>query len=334
MVPNKNSPDEPGEPAPQIIADFGKAPPLKHSSLVKTMQLTQESTTEVEFPEKPQKDDSNSEQSTSSESSTKEKAEIEPASSGSEDVSDGDQIKVNNTHDGTSPMSGTPLQSGDSESSEEEKEQEGVISNSTHVVKSSDEDKPAAASISRDSQGMAPLSLTPLLVKHSNKIRHSKCRADACQLDTHLKSFQAGLGNPDKAVWAKQETMKCGKKHKDPLGAPLEYMKVCKVFEPLASSAYGLCHFYDVGMKAAKGLVPISCPMPKAPMMPSQLKALLHKGRRQGCPLLIMAIAGEVVMLHGLLSELHMPGALQCLPMKCEDDPVDQPRMKTSFCPF
>ena len=128
--------------------------------------------------------------------------------------------------------------------------------------------------------------------------------------------------------------MKCGKKHKDPLGTPLEYMKVHKVFEPLASSAYGLCCFYDVGMKATKGSVPISCPMPKAPMTSSQLKALLCKGRRQGCPLLIVAITEEVVTLHGLLSKLHMPDALQCLPMKCEDDPVDQPRMKTSFCPF
>ena len=69
-------------------------------------------------------------------------------------------------------------------------------------------------------------------------------------------------------------------------------------------------------------------------MMSSQLKALLHKGRRQGCPLLIMAITGEVVMPHGLLSELHKLGALQCLLMKCEDDPADQPRTKTCFCPF
>ena len=128
--------------------------------------------------------------------------------------------------------------------------------------------------------------------------------------------------------------MKCGKKHKDPLGALLEYMKVHKVFEPLASSAYDLCHFYDVGMKATKGSAPISCPMPKAPMMPSQLKALLHKGRRQGCPLLIMAIAREVLTLHGLLSKLHTPGALQHLLRRCKDDPTDQPRMKTSFCPF
>ena len=111
-------------------------------------------------------------------------------------------------------------------------------------------------------------------------------------------------------------------------------MKACKVFEPLASSAYGLCRFYDVGMKATKGLVPISCPMPKATVTPSQLKALLHKGRRQGHPLLIMAITGEVIALHGLLSELHTPGTLQHLLMECEDDPVDQPRMKTSFCPF
>ena len=79
-----------------------------------------------------------------------------------------------------------------------------------------------------------------------------------------LKSFQAGLGDPDKATWAKRETMKCSKKHKDPFGTPLDYMKVHKVFEPLASSAYGLCCFYDVGMKATKGLAPISCPMPKA----------------------------------------------------------------------
>ena len=128
--------------------------------------------------------------------------------------------------------------------------------------------------------------------------------------------------------------MECGKKHKDPLGAPLEYIKARKVFELLVSSAYGLCCFYDVGLKATKGSVPISCPMPKAPMMSSQLKALLHKGRRQGCPLLIMAVAGEVVTLHGLLSKLHMLGALQHLPMKCKDDPADQPRMKMSFCPF
>ena len=228
-------------------------------------------------------------------------------------------------------MPGTPLQPGDSESSEEEEEQEGIISNSTGAVKSSDEDKAAATSTSRDSQGVAPLSLTPLLVKHSKKISCSKHRADACLLDTHLKSFQAGLGDQDKAAWTKQETMKCGKKHKDPLGAPLEYMKVHKVFEPLASSAYWLCHFYDVGLKAAKGLTPISCPMLKAPMMTSQLKALLCKGRRQGCPLLIMAVTGEVVTPHGLLSELHMLGALQHLLMKCKDDPVDQPRMKTSF---
>ena len=179
MVPNKNSPDEPGEPAPQITVDFGKAPPSKHSSLVKTTRLTQESTADVEFPKKPQKDDSNSKQSTSSESSAEEEAEIEPAGSGSEDVSDGDQIKVDDAHDGTSLMPGTPLQSGDSESSEEEEEQEGMISNSTHVAKSLDEDKPAAASISRDSQGMAPLSLTPLLVKHSEKIQCSKHWADA-----------------------------------------------------------------------------------------------------------------------------------------------------------
>ena len=63
--------------------------------------------------------------------------------------------------------------------------------------------------------------------------------------------------------------MKWGKKHKDLLGTPLEYMKVRKVFEPLASSTYGLCHFYDMGMKATKGLAPISCPIPKAPMMPA-----------------------------------------------------------------
>ena len=128
--------------------------------------------------------------------------------------------------------------------------------------------------------------------------------------------------------------MKCSKKHKDPLGTPLEYMKVRKVFKLLAISAYGLYCFYDVGMKATKGSAPISCPMQKAPVMPSQLKALLHKGRRQGCPLLIMVIAGEVVMPHGLLSKLHTPGALQHLPMKCKDDPADQPRIKTSFCPF
>ena len=128
--------------------------------------------------------------------------------------------------------------------------------------------------------------------------------------------------------------MKCDKKHKDPFGAPLEYMKACKVFEPLASSAYGLCHFYNIGMKATKGSVSILCLIPKAPMMRSQLKALLHKGKRQGCPLLIMDIAGEVVTLHGLLSKLHMLGALQHLLMKCEDDPADQPRIKTSFCPF
>ena len=66
-------------------------------------------------------------------------------------------------------------------------------------------------------------------------------------------------------MWAKRETMKCSKKHKDLLGAPLEYMKVRKVFEPLTSSAYGLCHFYDIGMKATKGSAPISCPMSKAP---------------------------------------------------------------------
>ena len=76
-------------------------------------------------------------------------------------------------------MPGTPLQSGDSESSEEEEEQEGVISNSTHVAESSDEDKPAAASTSRDSQGVASPSLTPLLVKHGEKIRCSKHWADA-----------------------------------------------------------------------------------------------------------------------------------------------------------
>ena len=128
--------------------------------------------------------------------------------------------------------------------------------------------------------------------------------------------------------------MKCGKKHKDLLGTPLKYMKAYKVFEPLASSAYGLCCFYDIGLKATKGLVPISCLLPKAPMMSSQLKALLHKGRRQGCPLLIMAIAGKVVTPHDLLSELHMLGALQHLPMKCKDDQADQPRMKMSFCPF
>ena len=153
------------------------------------MQLTQESTADVEFPEKPQKDDSNSEQCTSSESLTEEEAEIEPADSGGEDVSSGDQTKVDNAHDGTSLMPGTPLQSGDSESSEEEEEQEGMISDSTGAAESLDEDQPAATSTSRDSQGVALLSLTLLLVKHSEKIRHSKCRADARQLNTHLKNF-------------------------------------------------------------------------------------------------------------------------------------------------
>ena len=149
MVPNKNSLDKPGKPAPQITTDFEKALPSKHSSPVKTMRLTQESTADVEFPEKPQKDNSDSEQSTSSESSTEEEAEIEPAGSmqpGSEDVSSGDQTKVDDTHDGTSPMPGTPLQSSNSESSEEEEEQEGVISDSTGAAKSLDEDKPAATS--------------------------------------------------------------------------------------------------------------------------------------------------------------------------------------------
>ena len=36
MVLNKNSPDEPGKPVPQITMDFEKAPLLKHSSPVKT----------------------------------------------------------------------------------------------------------------------------------------------------------------------------------------------------------------------------------------------------------------------------------------------------------
>ena len=179
MVPNKNSPDKPGKPVPLITMDFEKALPLKHSSPVKTMCLTQESTADIEFPEKPQKDDSHSKQSTSSESSIEEEAEIEPVGSGGEDVSGGDQIKANDTPDGTSPTPGTPLQSGNSKSSEEEDEQEGVISDSTHAAESLDEDKPAATSTSRDSQGVAPLSLTPLLVKHSKKIWHSKCRADA-----------------------------------------------------------------------------------------------------------------------------------------------------------
>ena len=95
--------------------------------------------------------------------------------------------------------------------------------------------------------------MTPLLVKYSEKIRCSKHWADVRRLDTHLKSFQAGLDDQDKATWAKWETMKCGKKHKDPLGTPLEYMKARKFFELLVSSAYGLCHFYDVGLKATKG---------------------------------------------------------------------------------
>ena len=109
--------------------------------------------------------------------------------SGGEDVSSGDQIKVDDAPVGTSPMPGTPLQSGDSESSEEEDDREGMISDSTCVAESLDEDKPAAASTSRDSQGVALLSLTLLLVKHSEKIRCSKHWADAHQLDTHLKSF-------------------------------------------------------------------------------------------------------------------------------------------------
>ena len=175
----KNSPDEPGKPAPQITADFEKALPLKHSSLVKTTRLTQESTADIEFPKKPQKDDSDSEQSTSTESSIEEEAEIEPAGSSGKDVSGGDRIKVNDTHDGTSPMPGTPLQSGDSKLSEEEDEQEGMISDSTRVAESLDEDKPAVTSTSRDSQGVAPLSLTPPLVKHSEKIWCSKRWADA-----------------------------------------------------------------------------------------------------------------------------------------------------------
>ena len=120
--------------------------------------------------------------------------EIEPAGSGGEDVSGGDWIKVNDTHDGTSPMPGTPLQSGDSESSEEEDEQEGMISDSTHAAESLDEDKPAAASSSRDSQGVALLPLTPLLVKHSEKIRFSKRHADAHRLDTRLKEFPGRSG--------------------------------------------------------------------------------------------------------------------------------------------
>ena len=122
--------------------------------------------------------------------------------------------------------------------------------------------------------------MTPLLVKHSEKIRRSKRWADARRLDTHLKSFQVGLGDQDKAAWAKQETMKCGKKHKDPLGAPLEYMKAHKVFMPLASSAYGLCCFYDIGLKATKGLVPISCPLPKAPV---NHIVLFHYDAGHGC---------------------------------------------------
>ena len=179
MVPNKNSPDEPGKPVPQITVDFEKALLLKHSSPVKTTRLTRESTADIEFPEKPQKDNSDSEQSTSSKSGAEEEAEIEPVGSGREDVSSGDQTKVDDAHNATSLTPGTPLQSGDSKLSEEEEGQEGVISNSTDAAKSMDEDKPAATSTSKDSQGVAPLSLTLLLVKHSEKIWHSKCRADA-----------------------------------------------------------------------------------------------------------------------------------------------------------
>ena len=153
MVPNKNSPDEPGKPVPQITTDFEKAPLLKHSSPVKTTQLTQESVADVEFPEKSQKDDSNSKQSTSSESSTEEEAQIEPVGSGGEDASSGDQTKVDDAHDGTSPTPGTPLQSGNSKSSEEKEGQEGMISNSTDAAESTDEDKPAATSTSRFSRG-------------------------------------------------------------------------------------------------------------------------------------------------------------------------------------
>ena len=155
----RNFPDEPEKPA---LVDFKKALPLKHSSPVKTMQLTQDSTTD-ESPKKLQKDDSDSKQSTSSESSIKEEAEIEPAGSGGEDVSSEDQIKVDNAPVGTSPMPGTPLQSGNSESSEEEDDREGMISDSTCATKSSDEDKPVAASTSRDSQGVAPLSFDSTL---------------------------------------------------------------------------------------------------------------------------------------------------------------------------
>ena len=172
----RNFLDEPEKPAP---VDFEKASPLKHSSPVKTTRLTQESTTD-EFPKKLQKDDFDSEQSTSSESSIEEEAEIEPEGSGGEDVSSGDQIKVDDAPVGTSLMPGTPLQSGNSESSEEEDDREGMISDSTRLAESLDKDKPMAASTSRDSQGVAPLSFTPLLVKHSKKIWHSKHRADAC----------------------------------------------------------------------------------------------------------------------------------------------------------
>ena len=105
----------------------------------------------------------------------------------------------------------------------------------------------------------------------------------------------------------------------DPLGPSIEYMISHKVFDPIPTSALGLCHFYQVGQSRE---IP-KFPEPHHPTMEKQLCCLCkdHSLVRLN---LIITLPQDSVITIALLSKLHSSTSLSWLRMEGVN----------SLCPF
>ena len=118
--------------------------------------------------------------------------------------------------------------------------------------------------------------------------------------------------------------------HPDPLGVAIDYMKSHDAFEPIKTSEYGLCHFYEVGLTGEF----LKFPEPCKPATSQHICHLLTKAHDLVWPNLVVALSQDMVTAIALLMGLHNHVSLQQLKMETDEEAGKKGGWKLSLCPF
>ena len=164
-----------------------------------------------------------------------------------------------------------------------------------------------------------------------------RCRAFACLMDEGFSMWWDQKIKDGLEQWSKWDMMTCdhadpSKKAKspDPLGTPIEYMESCGIFQPMKTSEFELCHFYQM---EESGDFPNFLKHHESATS-QDVHSLLEKARKKGCPNLVVALSQDAVTAVALLKKLHTSASLWCLKMETLTEAAGKPMWKVSFCPF